>query len=175
MKKGFLILLAVTSLFTACETGGDQREKRFQKITEAEQEVFPKMFDVTLEKKQHLIELYLAFADEFPQDSLTPELLFNCATIAVASQQEMYAITLYQRIYDEYPNHVLRPIALMEQALVYDNMGDVEHAKPLYEQFLVVFPDHSLAEDVKYLFEMLGKSPEEMELLWQQNSTMDLE
>jgi TolA-binding protein len=112
------------------------------------------------------MDLYLAFAEEFPQDSLTPELLFRCADIAVNSQQEKFAITLYQRIYDEFPNHAFRPIALLYQAKIYDYlMGDADHAKPLYEQFLVMFPDDPNAVDVELSLKIVGKSPEELELL----------
>jgi tetratricopeptide (TPR) repeat protein len=167
MKTTLSILFSVTLLLVACETGS-KREKLLKEVTQAEQELFSKNFDITLEKKQHLMDLYLAFAEEFPQDSLAPELLFRCADIAVNSQQEKYAITLYQRIYDEFPDHAFRPIALLNQALVYDNMGDADHAKPLYEQFLVMFPDDPYATDVKYLLEMVGKSPEELELLMQE-------
>jgi len=165
MKRVLLILFAATLLFPACKS--DPREKLIKEIKQAEQEIISKEFNVTMEKSQHLMDLYLAFAEKFPQDSLTPELLFCCAAIATASQQERYAITLYQRIYDEYPDHALRPIVLLEQALAYDNMGNAEHAKPLYEQFLVMFPDHPYTEDVEHLLEMVDKSAEDWELFMQ--------
>jgi len=174
MKKTLLILLAVTTLFAACKTSGNQREKRLKEIAQAEQEYFSKDFTVTLEESQHLMDLYLAFADAFPQDSLTPEMLFGCASVAIRSQQELYAVTLYKRVYDEYPNHALRPLALIHQAVVYDNLGDIDHAKPLYEQFLVMFPDDPFATEVKHLLDILGKSPEELETYWQQDSIMNL-
>ena len=167
MKKTLSILFTAILLFSACKTS-DQREKLLQKITQAEQELFSNNLDPTLEKKQQLMDLYILFANDFPQDSLTPDLLFRCANTAINSQQEKYAITLYQRIYDEFPDHALRPVALLNQALVYDNMGDAEHAKPLYEQFLVMFPDNPYAADVQQLLKMVGKSPEEWELLMQE-------
>jgi len=168
MKRLSLILCAATLLFSACWETGNEREKLLKEIKKAEQEILSKEFNVTMEKSQKLMDLYLAFAEQFPQDSLTPELLFCCAAIATASQQELYAITLYQRIYDEFPDHALRPIALLEQALAYDNMGIAERAKPLYEQFLIVFPDHPYTEDVEHLLDMVDKTPEEWELLMQQ-------
>ncbi|MCL2511297.1 MAG: tetratricopeptide repeat protein [Bacteroidales bacterium] len=166
MKKVLFILFAVTLLFAACGDREDkQREKLMNEIKKAEQEFVAKDFNLTLEKSQRLMNLYLNFVEKYPQDSLAPELLFCCAAVATASQQEKFAITLYQRIYDEYPNHALRPIALLEQALAYDNMGDAERAKPLYEQFLIVFPDHPYIEDVKHLLDMVDKTPEEWEQL----------
>ena len=168
MKKTLSILLAVTLLSAACKTG-DPREKSLKEISQTQQEVFSKDFEVALEKKQQLMDLYLAFVKDFPQDSLAPEFLFSCADVAIRSQQEMYAITLYQRIYDEYPDHLLRPLALMYQAWIYDNyLGDADHAKPLYKQFLVMFPDDPNVFIVEQLLEMVDKSPEEMELLMQQ-------
>ena len=167
MKKTLSILLAVTLLSAACKTG-DPREKLLQEITQTEREIFSKNLDVTLEKKQHLMDLYLSFTEQFPQDSLAPDFLFRCADMAAYSQQEQYSITLYQRIYDEYPDHPLRSIALLNQALMYDNMGDADHAKPLYEQFLVMFPDDPYFEDVQQLLEMVGKSPEELDFLMQE-------
>ena len=166
MKKLLLILLAVVSLFAACKTD-NQREKLLKEITQSEKEIVAKE-SVTFEENQRLIDLYLAFADEFPQDSLTPEMLFCCASFAAATQQEMYAITLYQRIYDEFPDHAFRPIALLQQARIYDYLGDIEHAKPLYEQFLVMFPNDPDAVGVKEYLEIFGKSEEELELLIQQ-------
>ena len=166
MRKIILTLLAVAALFAACTTS-NQRDKMLQEITQSEQEIFSKN-NVTIEESQHLMDLYIAFADAFPQDSLSPEFLFSCANIAINTQQEKFAITLYQRIYDEYPDHAFRPIALLHQALVYDNMGDVGHAKPLYEQFLVLFPDDPFVSDVEHLLEMVDKSPEEWEELFMQ-------
>jgi tetratricopeptide (TPR) repeat protein len=160
MRKTHLVLLAATLLFTACPMR-NQRDKLLQEIRQVEREVLPGNFNVTLEKSQQLMNLYIAFAEAFPQDSLTPEFLFTCAAVASASQQELYAITLYQRIYDGYPDHALRPIALMHWALAYDNMGNVERAKPLYEQFLVMFPDSPFVTDVEHLLEMVDQSPEE--------------
>ena len=174
MKKIHLILLAATLLLTMCKTS-NQRDKLLQEIRQTEQEIFSKNFDVTLEKSQHLMDLYLAFANDFPEDPLSPEFLFSCATVASASQQEMYSITLYQRIYNEYPDHAIRPIALMHWALAYDNMGDAERAKPLYEQFLVMFPDNPYVTDVKHLLEMVDKSPEEWELYMRQLESMEAE
>jgi len=166
MKRIFLILLAAVTLFAACKTD-NQREKLLKEITQSEKEIVAKE-SVTFEENQRLIDLYLAFVDEFPQDSLAPEMLFICASFAAATQQEMYAITLYQRIYDEFPDHAFRPVALLQQALVYDNLHDADHSKPLYEQFLVMFPDHPLAEDAQMLLEMAGKSDEEWEAMIQQ-------
>jgi len=163
MRNTVLTLLAATLLFAACTTR-NQREKLLQEITQSEKEIFSKN-DVTMEESQHLMDLYLTFADEFPQDSLSPEFLFSCANIALNTQQEKFAITLYQRVYDGYPDHAFRPIALLHQALAYDNMGDVEHAKPLYEQFLVLFPDNPFISDVEYLLEMVDKSPDEWEFI----------
>ena len=174
MKKSLLILCTAALLFTACETR-DHREKLLQEITQAEQKFLSKARNITLEESQRLMDLYLAFANDFPKDSLTPEMLFRCATVAASSQQEIYAITLYQRIYDEYPDHALRPIALLEWALAYDNMGDVEHAKPLYEQFLVMFPDNLYATDAEHLLEMVEKTPEEWEFFMQQLDSLDQE
>jgi TolA-binding protein len=164
MKKTLSILFTVILLFAACKTG-DQREKLFEEITREKQEILSNNFDVALEKSQHSIDLCLAFAKDFPQDSLTPEILFWGAIVALNSQQEKFAITLYQRVYDEYPDHALRPIALLGQARIYDYLGDPDHAKPLYEQFLVMFPDDPNVEDVEQSLEIVGKSPEELELL----------
>jgi len=175
MRNIVLTVLAATLLFAACTTH-NQREKLLQEITQSEKEIFSKEIDATLEESQHLMDLYLAFADEFPQDSLAPEMLFYCASVAARSYQEKFAITLYQRIYDEYPNHALRPTALFCQALVYDDiMNDAEHAKPLYEQFLVMFPDDPDIEYVQQRLEMVGMSPEEWLLHIQQFDDEDIE
>jgi len=160
MKKTHLSLLIATLLLTACPSG-NQRDNLLKELRQTEKEVFSRNFDVPLEKKQQLMDMYVGFVDIFPQDSLSPEFLFSCATVASASQQELYSITLYQRIYNDYPDHALRPVALMYWALTYDNMGDVERAKPLYEQFLVMFPDSPFVTDVENLLEMVDKSPEE--------------
>jgi len=167
MKRVLLILFAATLLFPACCDTSSRRDNLLKEIKKAEQELIAKDFNVTMEKSQRLMDLYLTFVEAFPQDSLAPELLFCCAAVATASQQEKFAITLYQRIYDEYPDHAVRPIALLEHALAYDNMGDAERAKPLYEQFLVMFPDHPYTEDVEHLLEMVDKSAEDWELFMQ--------
>jgi tetratricopeptide (TPR) repeat protein len=166
MKKVLFILCAVLLFLAACKTS-NQREKLLKEIETEQQNLFGS-FEFTMEKGQQLMDLYLAFADEFPQDSLTPEFLFRCADVAANSKQELYAITLYKRIYEEYLEHALRPIALLNQALAYDNMGNAASAKPLYEQFLVMFPDNPYISDVQQLLEMVDLSPEEWLLRMQE-------
>jgi len=174
MKKTLLILCAAAMLFTMCKTR-DQREKLLQEITQEEQKIFSKDHMLTLEESQRLMDLYVLFAKDYPEDPLSPDLLFRCANMALNSQQEVYAITLYKRVYDEYPDHALRPVALLNQALVYDNMGNVERAKPLYELFLETFPDDPYVTDVEHLLEMVDKSPEEWEAYMRQLDTLMLD
>jgi tetratricopeptide (TPR) repeat protein len=147
----------------------NSKEKKIKNIGEAESGY---MTNRTLENGQKLMDLYENYVQNYPEDTLSPDLLLRCAGVAAATQQGQYSIMLYQRIYDEYPESNLRPFALLQQALAYDNMEDVEKAKLLYEQFLDVFPNHPYAEEVKQLLSLVNKTPEELEQLMEQWDTI---
>lgn len=170
--KRIMMLLAVATLFTMCKNEvKPTRTTLIQEIRDKEAELVSSDYDLVVEKSQKLIDTYQAFVAGYPDDSLAPEMLMRCATVASNNNQDTYAITLYKRIYDTYPQSPLRSEALFRQAFTYDNMGNPEHAKPLYEQFLVEFPEDPLVNDVKILLLNVGKSSEELIQYLLENNT----
>src|ERR1700685_4200988 len=52
----------------------------------------------------HAIATYMRFADNFPNDSVTPSCLFDAANISMSLTQYQRALNLYDTISMKYPN-----------------------------------------------------------------------
>jgi len=93
-----------------------------------------------------------AFADEFRDDSRSPELLMKAAGVASGVGFANKSIQLWGYVWRRYPDHEQAPNALFFQGYVFDTQyGDYPQAVTYYNRFLKYFPDHELAEQVQQL------------------------
>ncbi|MDD4848380.1 MAG: tetratricopeptide repeat protein [Bacteroidales bacterium] len=174
MKKNtYLIMAMVVSLLitVGCK---NKQEKALANIKSLEEQIFnkntPAQEPATL---QNMMEQYVSYADQFPDDSLSPEMMMRAADIAANLNQAGYAITLYSRVFDNYPDFSRKPEALFMIAFVNENnIGDWDLAKEKYELFIQQYPDHPLTESAKICLQNLGVSAEDMilQLMQQQDS-----
>lgn len=168
MKKILLIVLATTA-FASCKS---EKENLTDKINQNEK----KMFDdssqtVNRKKAQEMINLYKEYADKFKDDTLTAEYLFRAADISNNIGQHKEAIEFYGRC-SEINNFSKQPVALFLQGFIYETqLNDMVNAKRIYEEFLKKYPGHSLTGDVKFSLDNLGKSPEELIKMFEQNDS----
>jgi TolA-binding protein len=115
------------------------------------------------QKAKTVIALYDQYVEKFPRDTASAGYLFKAGDISSKTNNVSEAIRYFDRLIDNYPQHEKAPYALFLQGFIFENqLGDPVKAKPYYEEFLKKYPDHSLARDVNFSLENLGRSPEEL-------------
>lgn len=114
-------------------------------------------------KAQELIDQTILYAQNFPQDSITPELLFRTAQVARATKAYGRAIQMLGKVHREFPDNQRSPTALFLQAFIFENhLNDKDQAKKYYGHFLDKFPDNQLAPQVTQILKVIDKSAEEL-------------
>jgi TolA-binding protein len=162
-------------IYTACVHVVEKKDNKKVLLEEiAQREAV--LFDTTQKKFNSseaiaLTKAYEAYALDYAQDSLTPELLFKAAELYSALRQSYKALETYKQIYADYPQFEKRPICLFMQAYITDDeLNDDNQAKILYEKFIAEFPNHVLAKDAKFSIENLGLTDEELLRKFQQQN-----
>lgn len=109
-----------------------------------------------------MIKMYLSYADQFQDDTLSPEYLFRAGDIANGIGKHKDALGYFGKV-QRYPNYKKMPTALFLQGFISENyLSDMDAARRYYEKFLKQFPNHKLANDVKNSLNNLGKTPEQL-------------
>lgn len=126
-------------------------------------------------KAEELKGLYLKYANDFKDDTLSPSYLLKSGELCVALAQ-----------YDEALNHLAGVMrykqsvhvaqALFLQGFICENyLRQLDQARSHYERFVNEYPNHPLTADVKVLIEQLGMSPEELVSQFEQLQTDSLQ
>lgn len=168
MKKTFLLLLTIGFFIAGCD--GPQKKETAEtinleeSINLQEDKVFNSNNNRLVKKDAKiLVTLYEQYANEKPDDSLSPEYLFRASDISMNLQMPMQTIQLFNRILTEYPDFEKATVVLFLKAFVYeDQLRDYDNAKKYYELFLTKYPESEFADDAKVSLKNLGKSPEEL-------------
>ncbi len=163
--KYFYALLISTILFS-CNTVVEKSkiDTDREKLTEMEAKL---MSDSTMQidkelAKSTMVE-YANFAENYPEDSLAAEYFFKAAELAQALQIGTQAVLYYDLIIEKYPNYKRISYSYFLKGFVYENvLADMDNAKIAYTEFLEKYPNHEFADDAKVLIDNLGKSPEEL-------------
>lgn len=159
MKRLFLPLLVSLVLFS-CEN-----KMSVEKINELESKVFGGENVINKENAIQLIDAYLLFAEQNPDDSKSPDFLFKALDVAVGTNAEnpQKAIDIANILIEKYPDFEMTPMAMFIKGFVYENiMSDLDNAEVTYNQFIEKYPDNPMVGDVKATLENLGLSPEEL-------------
>ena len=136
-----------------------------EKINELESKVFAKDAVLSSENVIQLVDAYLLFAKQNPNDQQTPEFLFKALDVAVGVNAEgpQKAIDIANVLIEKYPDFEMTPMAMFIKGFVYENMiGDLQNAEMTYRQFIEKYPNNPMVEDVKSTLENLGLTPEEL-------------
>ena len=136
-----------------------------EKINELEAKVFVKGAKPTKEEVIQLVDAYILFAKQNPNDSQSPEFLFKALDIAVGVNAEgpQKAIDIANVLIDKYPDFEMTPMAMYLKGFVYENkLGDLHNAEITYRHLIEKYPDNPMVGDVISTIENLGLSPEEL-------------
>lgn len=159
MKRIFVLLL-LAALMLSC---GEKMS--VEKINELESKVFAKDAVLSSENVIQLVDAYLLFAKQNPNDQQTPDFLFKALDVAVGVNAEgpQKAIDIANVLIEKYPDFEMTPMAMFVKGFVYENMiGDLQNAEMTYRQFIEKYPNSPIVEDVKATLENLGLTPEEL-------------
>jgi len=160
IKVFALFILAGVILF-ACS---NPQQEATEQIIALEDALFSEEGNMNnLDKAIELINQYISYADQFPEDSNSAEYLFKAADIGMNINKGELAIDLYNRIIQTYPNFRKAPECLFLKAYVYENnLGQLNKARVFYQEFIDKYPDNDFADDAEISIQNLGKSPEEL-------------
>ncbi len=104
-----------------------------------------------------------AYALLMPSAKDAPAYLFDAAKVAGYLGDFSRSIDLYQTVYEQFPDFEKAAQAIFMLGFVYDNdLKDFDKARTYYELYLKKYPEGAFAEQVQFLLENLGKSPEEL-------------
>ncbi len=157
--KRFVLLLLAAVLFSCGE------KMSVEKINELESKVFAKDAVLSAENVIRLVDAYVLFAEQNPNDPQTPDFLFKALDVAVGVNAEgpQKAIDIANILIEKYPDFEMTPMAMFIKGFVYENMiGDLQNAEMTYRQFIEKYPNSPIVEDVKATLENLGLTPEEL-------------
>jgi outer membrane protein assembly factor BamD (BamD/ComL family) len=173
--KGFTRIMLIPALLlglAACSSSGNTD---IDKINEAEEQLFSSEDAfINREKALQLVDMYLDFADKNPGDSMAVEYLYNGAEFYMNMAEGRKAVELYDRIIREYPDFRKGPECLFLKGYVYENyLGELEIAEAIYLEFLEKYPDSEFADDAEISIANLGKSPEELIRMFEEQQIMN--
>ena len=136
-----------------------------KEVKELESKVLAKGAKPTKEEVIQLIDAYILFAKQNPNDSQSPEFLFKALDVAVGVNAEgpQKAIDIANVLIEKYPDFEMTQMAMFVKGFVYEDIiGDLQNAEMTYRQFIEKYPNSPIVEDVKATLENLGLTPEEL-------------
>jgi outer membrane protein assembly factor BamD (BamD/ComL family) len=167
--KYSLALLLSWSAFTSCTS---EQQKLSSKIESEEKGLIndtTKILDPS--KAQLVIQDYLKYVEQFPQDTMSANYLFRAADVSVGLKDYNRSVELLDKLMKDFPTHRQFSKALFLQAFIYEtNLRDVEKAKTKYREFITKFPNSPMTEGAKATLSQLeqGLSDEEMVKMFMQ-------
>ena len=167
---------AIVCLVLMMASCGSPRSEKLQEIKDIESTTFSESGLIDAKGVDALIAAYESFANDFPTDSLAPDYLFKAGDVAMNTNRSNKAIELYDRIITNFGSYHKAPEALFLKGYVYENnLGRLDKAQAIYEEFLEKYPDNEFADDAEVSLKYLGKSPEELiEIFQQENAAKEL-
>lgn len=156
-------------MLVACS--GDPKEEAIKNINKLEKVLYAdQMLDK--EKGLELINSYVGFVKTYPEDTATAMYLFKAGEIAMNLQLGEQAINLFKNASSAQEGFTKEPECIFLAAFIYENqLGQLAEAKSLYQLFLKKYPNHPLAKDAKASIQYLGKSPEELIKMFQEQNS----
>ncbi|HNQ13015.1 MAG TPA: tetratricopeptide repeat protein [Bacteroidia bacterium] len=170
MKTIYFSLLVI--LFASCSN----RHAEFtEKIQAMEKELFSSSTSIPdPAKAKEIIQLYIEFANTFPQDTLAPDYLFKAAEVSASIGEANSAIDLLDKVILNYQKSNKNEMALFYKAFIYETqLSDYFNAGKTYDQFISAFPNSDLLDDALAAKENLGKTPEELIRQFEENIAND--
>jgi tetratricopeptide (TPR) repeat protein len=156
------------SIFTilfllACQPGQSPAQNKLRNEIQALESQVGKAkdFDKDRAVALQLVEKASLYAKQYPQDTLTPALLFRAGDAAKNVKEYGKAVELWGQVWRNYSKHPKAAMALYQQGFTFDReLQDPVMANKYYKKFLASFPNDSiLVPQVKQLQSVLNVNP----------------
>ncbi len=153
-KTNVILFLSLIFFFVACNNNKEKvnlspKEQNLKDISTAEKKLYAET-EADRDKAIAMIDMYISFADEYPQDTLSPEYLFRASEIAMNFDQPHNAVRFLTRIEDNYTDFSKYASSLFMKAMIYHyNIQDLAKAKEYYNIYIEKYPDHTFVKDAK--------------------------
>jgi len=170
------VLLLTSILLSSCNGNLNNKnntsEVTIEKINKLEKELFDSgLTTINTTKARQLCDLYVEYANTYPEDSISPELLYKAADINMNVNDPKSTIALFNKIVSTYPKYKNIPTIIFLRGYVYENqLQDYNKAKQSYLELLRKYPNSDFADDATISIKNLGKSPEEMIEVFESNN-----
>lgn len=157
-----LLLIPVAALLFSCGEKKETTADAQSRIRAMEDSVFESLtFDKR--KAQALVDVYKAYANANPGDTVSAEYLFRAANVAKSMHEGEEGLRLYERIILEYPSWRRLPDVYYLKAFTIDSeLGRKGEAYTAYQDVIGRFPDHPFAKDARAMMDNLQYSDEEL-------------
>lgn len=171
MKWMTILLFAPLLALVACdETKPDEvKTVEVPEATEAQRRIRAmedSLSDKAIFDRRRLMELrdvYAAYAQRFPLDSLAPDMLRKAAATSGDLGEHEKSVGLYDRLIKDYPQWARTPDAHYFRAFEIENgLGKKGEAKQAYEEFIAKYPDNQFADDAAKMIEYMQYTDEEL-------------
>ena len=171
-KINLLLAVAIIAVFASCN---NKKQNSINEIKTLEKEVYADSVVLLNQKTANkLLELYVAFDNKYPNDTLNPIFLFKAGELAMNMSRSTQAIVLLNKFEKRYPNNKKAPYCIFFQAFIYENqLHNLDKAKEYYERFINDFPNHELTDDAQISINNLGKSLEDIINGFDKNAAKD--
>ncbi|NVN95390.1 MAG: hypothetical protein HXX18_08930 [Bacteroidetes bacterium] len=156
MRTIKIISIVVLSTFSllACKSAKD---KTGEKISLLEKELISATAKIDSTKAQQLIDLYVSYANQYKEDSISPLYLFKAADISMNIMKPLQSISLLDRIMIDYHSFSKLPDCLFLKAFIYENqIHELDKATKTYNDFLQKYPNNEFAPSAKASVENIG-------------------
>lgn len=160
-----IIFLLVIVLFFSCSSRKEQsKESILKEIARYEQVLLNDTTgEINLTASYEAIKFYSLYENQYPEDSLTPELMFRKASLFKSLGKANEAIEVLTKIEKNYPNYLNMDVCLFLLGDIYENMlQDTAQARKYYQNLITKFPKSTLSDDASVILQNLGKNPEEL-------------
>ncbi|MCK9254212.1 MAG: tetratricopeptide repeat protein [Bacteroidales bacterium] len=165
IKYSFILIILVTVLIScSSKINRDIESKDLAKeISEKEKEIY-NSDSLNIALANELIDMYLTYATDNPDENLSPEYLFKAAEISMNINKAKNAVDYLSKIENNYKNYEKYVSSLFLKAFILENyLKDYENAKKYYSIIVENYPDHALAQDSEAALSFLGI--DDMELI----------
>ncbi len=126
-------------------------------------------------KAEELMGLYLKYANDFKDDTLSPAYLLKTGELCIALGQYDEALKHLAGVM-RYKQSIHTAQALFLQGFVCENyLRQLEDARKYYERFVKEYPNHPLSADVQVLIAQLGMTPEDLVRQFEQQQSDSLQ
>lgn len=165
----YLAMFFLASLAVACSNGTppspeDLKADARKGIEKLEGELMSSVeLSPNKPKANTLIEMYVTYVNNNPNDEVCGEYIFKAGEIAMGTEQYQRAIGLFENVSQNYTNYDKVVEATYLIAFIYDNYLDQKGmAEDKYKEVIERYPRHSFAVEARGAINNLYLSDEEL-------------